>query len=131
MYLIDKYEKRTFELSSKLEYEFKSEAGEFSDRFEIVFKIDETPNKKKLESDYEYNLVYYSQSTKKLFIKSLTENVDEFRIMNMLGQTVRKLENVSSNVLDNGLSISDMSSGAYIVYFKTGTTTKTKKIIID
>lgn len=134
VYLIDKYENVTFNLTNKNnpDYVFKSDSGEFNDRFEIVFNAhEEKPDKKSIELDYEYNLVYYSNASKKIFVKRLTENIDELKLMNMLGQTVQKFENVSSSALDNGLSISNISSGTYVVYYKTETTTKTKKIIID
>jgi hypothetical protein len=53
------------------------------------------------------------------------------KLINMLGQTVQTHYNVTSESLEYGLSINNVSSGAYIVYFRVDGTAKTKQIIID
>ena len=129
IYLKDNLNGTYFNLRNDQAYSFSSTAGEFNSRFEIVFQEEESLSNP--DSDYVFNLIYYSNTAKKLFVKHLTSDVDRLILINMLGQTVQEYTDVSSGVLNNGLSISNLSSGTYIVYFKTGAATKTKKIIID
>ena len=44
---------------------------------------------------------------------------------------VQEFNEVSANDLDNGMDISNLSTGTYIAYFKMGSVTKTKKILIE
>ena len=129
VFLKDKYENTYYDLRQKKAYGFSSESGEFHDRFEIVFN-DEKPAKKGVETDYMYNLVYYNNNLKKLFIKDLEQKADLIMIMNMIGQTVLEFKDISAMSLDNGISISNLATGAYLVHFKSGSTTKSKKIMV-
>ena len=129
VFLKDKYENTYYDLRQKKAYGFSSESGEFHDRFEIVFN-DEKPAKKGVETDYMYNLVYYNNNLKKLFIKDLEQKADLIMIMNMSGQTVLEFKDISAMSLDNGISISNLATGAYLVHFKSGSTTKSKKIMV-
>ena len=70
-------------------------------------------------------------SVNDVLVKGLNTSVDNLMVINMLGQTVNEFKDVAAQTLDNGLSISGLASGTYVVYFNTENTTKTKKIIID
>ena len=109
---------------------FSSEAGEFNSRFEIVFQSEEE-SLGTVESEYEYNLIFYSNQTDQLFVKNLTQSVEKLMLINIQGQIVQEYEDLSAQTLDNGLQISGLSTGTYIVYFTTDTRSKTKKIIIN
>ncbi|MFC4723095.1 LamG-like jellyroll fold domain-containing protein [Geojedonia litorea] len=111
-------------------YQFSSEAGDFNNRFEIVFQ----PEQQSLsteESGYQFNLIFYNSTTKNLHVKGLDSNVDKLYVINMQGQNVREFFDLQPETLSRGLPISGLSTGVYIVYFKSDNATKTKKIIID
>ena len=111
-------------------YEMYLTVGEYLDRFEITFE--KNTNALSIEeSDYIYNLVYYNNSEDKLFALGLSTSVDKLLLINMLGQTTREFADLSAQELNNGFALSNLSSGTYIVYFKTETDTVIKKIIIS
>lgn len=118
-----------FNLRSEEIYGFSSEAGEFQSRFEVVFREQDDTLSTELDG-YQYNLVYFNNNTHKLFVKGLQTDVDQIMLLNILGQSIREFTNVKTQDLEKGLEISNVSSGTYVVYIKTNTTTKTKKIII-
>ncbi|WP_353777358.1 LamG-like jellyroll fold domain-containing protein [Winogradskyella sp. 3972H.M.0a.05] len=129
IYLKDNLTGIYYDLSSQ-GCSFSSEAGEFDSRFEIVFQSEEDSLGIE-ESEYEYNLIYYSNQTDQLFVKDLTQAVDKLMLINIQGQIVQQYDNLSAQALDNGIQISGLSTGTYIVYFTTDNRTKTKKIIIN
>ena len=130
IYLKDNLSNIYFNLRNEQPYSFTSIAGEFNDRFEVVFQSEEEALGVD-DSDYAYNLIYFNNKTDKLFIKGLNNDVDKLMLINMLGQTVAEYKSLNPQNLDNGLNITNVATGTYVVYFTTGTTTKSKKIIID
>lgn len=129
VFLRDNYTSNYFDLTTGNAYGFSSEAGEFNNRFEIIFQSEEALNT--AEADYTYHLIYFNSKTDKLFIKGLNASVDQLMLINMLGQTVNQFSELAVQTLENGLPITGLSSGTYIVYFKSENTIKTKKIIIE
>ena len=130
IYLKDNLTSTYFDLRTiEQPYSFTSTAGEFNNRFEVVFQSGESLSTE--ESDYNFNLIYYNNKQDKLYVKGLNTSVDKLMVINMLGQTVNEFKDIAAQTLDNGLSISGLASGTYVVYFNTENTTKTKKIIID
>lgn len=130
IYLRDNLTGYYFDLRTDQSYEFSSEAGVFNNRFEIVFQGEEDSLSTQ-EDDYQYNLIYFNNSEDKLFAKGLQEDVDRLMLLNILGQSVGELTNVSAQDMDNGLEISNVSAGTYVVYLKMGSRVETKKIIIN
>ncbi|MBJ7882276.1 LamG-like jellyroll fold domain-containing protein [Gelidibacter salicanalis] len=130
IYLKDNFTNVYHSLKSDQPYNFTTTSGEFKNRFEVVFQ-----NNNKLlgvsEFERSSNLTYFNSTSDKLFIKGLKNDVSKLMIINMYGQTVVQYQNLSSETLNHGLNISNVASGAYIVYFATATTTKSEKIIID
>ena len=64
--------------------------------------------------------------------KKLNTSAVRVAFVNMLGQDVLELNNVSQEALENGLRISNLSSGAYVVYLRTGVDeVLSKKIIVN
>ena len=56
----------------------------------------------------------------------------KFSLINITGQSVFDLNDVSQETLNNGLKIPNVSSGAYIAWFRTDTNqVLTKKIIVN
>ena len=61
----------------------------------------------------------------------LKNQIEQFMLINILGQTVLGLDNLEPQEFENGYQMpSHLTSGTYIAYFKIGTSVKTKKIII-
>ncbi|OUR98225.1 hypothetical protein A9Q86_14320 [Flavobacteriales bacterium 33_180_T64] len=129
VYLRDHYTGSYFDLKSDGAYGFNTEMGLFNERFDIVFQSEESLSIETLS--HNTNLMYYNNATKKLFVKNLNTSVTRLVLINTLGQTVQEYMDVSAQTLENGLEISNLSSGIYVVYFKTGSAIQTKKIIID
>jgi hypothetical protein len=130
VYLHDTYTNTYFDLRAKQAYGFTSEAGRFEDRFEIVFMADQA--KKDLEETLDNTVIYFNTSSDKLFVKGLDANAQELTLFNMLGQSVLTQQEVSKEALDQGVQISNLNTGVYLVKITT-TNLKTieKKIIID
>ncbi|NND10143.1 MAG: T9SS type A sorting domain-containing protein, partial [Flavobacteriaceae bacterium] len=55
----------------------------------------------------------------KLFVKGVEDQVKALSITNMLGQNVKRYNDVSYNVLKNGIDISGLSTGMYVVSLQT------------
>ena len=77
-------------------------------------------------------MIYYKNSERKLFAKKINASVTKMAIVNMLGQIAYELNNVSQDELNNGITMPNVASGAYVAYFRTDTNqVLTKKIIIN
>ncbi len=129
IYIKDNFTGETFDLRNNQAYEFSSESGTFSTRFEIVFHPGESLSTE--EDAYQYNLIYFNTSTNKLFVKGLQKDVKHVQIINMLGQTVQEFTDVDYQDLNNGLQLSKLTTGTYVAYFKTENGIKTKKILVQ
>ncbi|MCB0382759.1 MAG: T9SS type A sorting domain-containing protein [Psychroserpens sp.] len=130
VYLKDIVTGTYYNLRSEQAYEFSSEAGQNQTRFEIVFK-NQDDTLETQDSAYQYTLIYFNNDTSKLFVKGLQTDVDQILIINILGQSVMTFSNIKGEDLENGLDILNLNSGTYVVYLKSNSTTKTKKIIIN
>jgi hypothetical protein len=135
VYLRDNLTGTYFDLMSYQDYEFSSEAGEFNERFDIVFQSENSSSSEAVlsvdDTEYISNSIYFNNQTDKLFIKGLTMGDYNLKLINMLGQTVKTFYNVTSESLEYGLSINNVSTGAYIVYYRVDGTSRAKQIIID
>jgi hypothetical protein len=131
IYLKDNMTGEYFDLTQKTPYSFTSDAGKFNKRFEIVFQS-EAKTLGIEESKATENFIYYQNNTHSLFVKKLNSSVIRFSLINITGQSVFDLNNVSQETLNNGLKIPNVSSGAYIAWFRTETNQVfTKKIIVN
>lgn len=81
IYLIDEYLNLTHNLSESA-YHFKTEAGEFNDRFIIVYEEDEVLTNLDFEKD---DIQVYRQD-KNTVIRSLHQDLNELKIFNLNGQ---------------------------------------------
>ncbi len=130
VYLRDNLTNTYFDLRSSEAYEFTSEAGEFADRFDIIFKAPETLDNDDFETDNV--IIFMNNLENKLFVKGLDRNAISLTLTNMLGQTVTSMIDVSNNTMENGISIQDLSSGIYVVSIKAEDNSQiSKKIILE
>lgn len=128
VYLKDNVTGSYFDLRQGNAYEFSATEGEFSSRFEIVFQSDSTLSNE--VSDYIENQIFFNNQSNTLFVKGLKTNVNQLAIVNMLGQNVLTLEDVSAHTLNSGINISGLSTGAYIVHLEMNHGHVSKKILI-
>ena len=130
IYLRDNLLGTYFDLRNEQSYNFTSEAGTFENRFDVVFTPAETLNTEDfIEND---NLIYFNNHQDLLFVKGLKENSVSVTLYNTLGQTVATYNNISSNKLENGLSLTNLSTGMYVVSLRSKSNFKIdKKIIIE
>ncbi|MBT8277666.1 MAG: T9SS type A sorting domain-containing protein, partial [Bacteroidia bacterium] len=132
VYLKDSYTDTYFDLTTGDAYSFTSEAGEYTDRFSIVFQSNS--NESLSEEDVILNdtLIYYNIKSDKLFIKGLTENAKRLSLTDMSGKTVYQFGELSASQMADGLSITNISSGIYMVSVQTDTNRIiNKKVIVD
>ncbi|MDO7171060.1 LamG domain-containing protein [Mariniflexile sp. AS56] len=130
VYLRDNLTEEYFDLTQDTTYRFSSTQGKFNSRFEIVFqsKSQLLSNEDVIETD---NNIYYQNKTNTLYAKNLHSSVSHLALINMRGQTIMELANVSTNQLQNGIPFGVMAAGAYVVCLRTVTNeVLTKKIII-
>ncbi len=131
VYLRDNITGTYFNLKEDTSYSFSSEQGKFNERFEIVFQSEEKTLSVE-ETKTESNFIYYQNKTNTLFAKKMNSPVSRLAVVNMTGQTVLELTNVSQATLNNGLQLSNMATGAYIACIRTeDNQVITKKIIFN
>ena len=131
IYLRDNLTGAYFDLSHNAPYQFTSAQGKFNDRFEIVFQSEQQSVSSE-EAVFDENFIYYQNKTNTFYAKKLTGEVKKLALVNMRGQTILELENVSRNTLQNGLQFNNIATGAYVVVLRTDTdAVLTKKIIAN
>ncbi|WP_397363926.1 LamG-like jellyroll fold domain-containing protein [Olleya sp. R77988] len=131
VYLLDNQTGVYHDLKSGLPYNFTSQSGEFNSRFDIVFQNSNILSNEDFELETENTLIYFNNTQDQLFVKGLQQDVKAVTLYNSLGQKVFNSFSVTNNQLENGLQISNLSSGLYIVSVKTDNNqTIDKKIII-
>ncbi len=111
-------------------YNFTSDvSGEDTDRFDIVFKATTLDTN---DFNTDNTLIFVNNNEHKLYVKGLATQANKLSLTNMLGQNIRNYGNLSSQTLDNGLDVSSLSSGVYIVSLTNDSNqTIDKKVIIE
>lgn len=130
IYLKDNYTNQLHDLTNNQEYSFYSDAGQFNDRFTVVFQDSQSLSvDSQLLNDVN---VFYVSNQNKLYIKNIEESINSIKLFNILGQKVFSLDNVTKTQYTNGLNIKTESTGVYFVEIKTESNKSlTKKIIIN
>ncbi|WP_418602334.1 LamG-like jellyroll fold domain-containing protein [Hwangdonia sp.] len=118
IYLRDNLTGTYFDLTKNKAYSFTSEQGKFNKRFEIVFQSEQKSLSVE-ENKHSANFVYYQNNTNTLFAKKLSAPVTRLAVINMKGQTVFEIKNVSQTTLNNGLKLANLSTGTYVVCLRT------------
>ncbi|MFD0834558.1 LamG-like jellyroll fold domain-containing protein [Mariniflexile aquimaris] len=131
VYLRDNVTGTYFDLRQNTSYRFTSAAGKFNSRFEMVFQSQQKSLgvEEALASE---NYIYFQNSSNTLYAKKLNTAIAKLAIVNMRGQTITELSNVSQETLSNGIKISNVATGTYVAWFKTETgQVITKKFIVN
>ncbi|RAJ12147.1 LamG-like jellyroll fold domain-containing protein [Olleya aquimaris] len=132
VYLLDNLTGNYHDLKSGLEYNFTSLVGEFNNRFDVVFQNPETLSNEEFDLDSENTVIYFNNAQELLYVKGLDQETKAIKLYNAIGQEVFKSASITKNHLENGLQISNLSTGMYIVSIKTlNNQTLEKKIIIE
>ncbi|GAA4235269.1 hypothetical protein GCM10022291_16680 [Postechiella marina] len=131
IYLKDNFTGTYFDLTENKAYSFTSDQGKFNKRFEIVFQS-EQQSLSVQEIAHNQNFVYFLNRDRKLYAKKLKASIKRLALVNMLGQPVLELENVSQNALENGIDIPVLATGSYVAYFRSDDNQVfSKKLIIN
>lgn len=111
-------------------YNFTSDvSGEDTNRFDIVFKATTLDTN---DFNTDNTLIFVNNNEHKLYVKGLSTQDSNLNILNILGQNIRSYIGLSSQALDNGLDVSSLSSGVYIVSLTNDDNqTIDKKVIIE
>lgn len=130
LYLRDNLTGSYFDLRGMEAYEFSSNAGQFNDRFNIVFKNEETLSGESISLDTA--IVFVNNTERKLFIKGLQQDARSITLTNMLGQRIMTLSDVSINAMENGIHTGNLHSGMYVVEVQSKDNRRiSKKIILE
>lgn len=131
IYLKDNFTNTYFNLTDYKGYRFTSEEGVFKNRFQIVFQNEQQRLSAEISKNIETS-VYYQNLTNSLFVKKLTKNVSNLSVVNMQGQIVLEMINISKSRFENGLQFDNISTGAYVVRLRTDINQViTKKILVN
>ncbi|CAH8281269.1 concanavalin A-like lectin/glucanase superfamily protein [Mariniflexile fucanivorans] len=131
VYLRDNDTDTYYDLKQSSAYSFTSPVGKFDKRFEIVFQSKQQSLGTE-EAAISENFIYFQNTTNTLYGKKLNTSIDKLAIVNMRGQTVLEFNNVSPEVLNNGIKINNVSIGTYVAWFRTKSgQVITKKIIVN
>ncbi|QXP60387.1 LamG-like jellyroll fold domain-containing protein [Olleya sp. HaHaR_3_96] len=131
VFLRDNLNNIYYDLTSDQAYSFASEAGVFADRFDVVFQSAETLSTDGFEADIENVSVFYIDTQELLFVKGLNVTVKGLKLYNTLGQQVYSSASVTNQQLENGLNLTNLSTGLYVVSITMeNNQTLEKKIIL-
>ncbi|MEP3837217.1 MAG: T9SS type A sorting domain-containing protein [Algibacter sp.] len=131
IYIRDNLTGAYFDLAQGTPFSFTSGQGIFNERFKIMFQS-ESEALSTAEASYNENFIYFHNSSNTLFAKKLTASVSRLSVISMTGQLVKELKDVSTQALSNGIQLSGLATGAYIVYFRTDDNQVfNKKIIVN
>jgi len=119
-----------FDLRSGERYEFSSVAGDFSDRFQIVFKqqsVTLSQEEFKIEG---LNVVYALNTNNLIISNAKNKNIKSVELYNIFGQSVYSNRTSTQNN-STRVQLNNLSTGAYIVQVLTEDNgVLTKKIIV-
>ena len=131
IYLKDQLLDVYFDLRQDKGYVFSSQQGVFNQRFQIVFQ-NESKTLSTETSTITENFMYFQNTSNTFFAKKLSSAVSKLSLVNMRGQAILELDNVSRTQLENGIQFNNIATGAYIVSIRTETNEiLNKKIIVN
>ena len=129
IYIKDNFTGEYFNLKNELPYEFSSEVGEFSNRFEIVFKNESESLSQIDETIASLNFYYASNRNKIVVLNPNNIDVKSINVYNILGQSVYSV-NKSFLGSYNEYQLFDVSTGTYVIKLTTADGVLTKKILV-
>jgi len=131
VFLRDNLKGTYFNLRQDSAYGFSSEQGIFNDRFDIVFQ-NESQTLSTEASTFSENYMYFQNNTSTFFVKKLKNQIDKLSLVNMRGQIIMELKDISIDRLENGIQFNNIATGTYIVSMRTETNqVLTKKIVVN
>ena len=131
IYIKDNLHGTYFDLRQDSVYRFSSTQGIFNDRFEIIFRSNSDVLSTEATTIPE-NYIFFNNKTNTLFARKLSNDVSDLTLLNMRGQVVLKLSDVSKEKLENGVQFNNLSAGAYVVSMRTkANEVLTKKLIVN
>lgn len=113
LYIHDTLEDIYYDLRSDQQYDFNASAGLDPDRFNLVFRADQTLSQ--ASTELSKVSIFVNPKEKKLYVKGMQEGARELTIFSMLGQKIKTFSDVQWSTLSSGLSLMEFSSGVYIV----------------
>ncbi|MCB4807511.1 hypothetical protein LG651_04550 [Tamlana sp. 62-3] len=120
-----------FDLSKGEAYEFISSKGTFKERFEMTFQ-EETSTLSTNDVAYNAKNMYFQNPTNTFYAKQLKTIVKKLVLVNLQGQKVLELKNVSQDTLEAGISLNNMSPNTYAMILQTDNQEiLTKKFVIN
>ncbi len=96
LFLRDNLTGQHFNLRSLKGYNFTSEAGSFTNRFQVIFQNPSTLSNEEFITDEAH--IYVNQIENKLYVKSLANRAKQLNITNLLGQTVITYNAVTNQI---------------------------------
>ena len=117
LFMRDNLTGESFNLRDNDGYQFTSKAGTFATRFQVIFQDPSTLSNEEFNTDN--TLMYVNGTEGKLYVKSLTDQARQLNMTNMLGQTIKSFDKINNQNLENGINISDLNTGIYIVNIQT------------
>ena len=130
LFLKDNLTGQHFNLRNTSSYNFTSVAGSFTERFQVIFQDPEALSTEDFTTDN--TLIYVNQLEDKLYVKQLDEQVKQLSITNLLGQTIKTYNTINNQTLENGINISGLSSGVYVISITTEKNQAiNKKVIVN
>jgi len=120
IYLKDKYLNKVINITQS-PYTFNTNAGQYEDRFEVIYKTLET-----LGADNSVKKGIQIYKDVQNFIVNSPDNLDEVSLYDSLGRLIFETKNAKKEVLINK---NNLPEGMYIIKAKSGNTTLTKKVI--
>ncbi|KJD31018.1 hypothetical protein PK35_16840 [Tamlana nanhaiensis] len=131
VYLRDNLTDTYFDLTTNEAYSFTATQGKFNKRFEIVFQSKSTTLSTN-EVATTANYLYFQNSTNTFYAKKINASVKNLAVINMRGQRVMELNNVSTETLSNGIALNSITTGAYVICLRTDNNqVLTKKIVVN
>lgn len=130
LFLKDNLTGEYFDLRSPKGYSFNSEAGTFMNRFQVIFQDPAALSNEEFTANN--TLIYVNPIEEELYAKSLKDQAIRLRIVNLLGQNVKSYRSITNQALENGIDISNLNPGIYMVsIFTDNNNSIDKKVIIN
>jgi|GEM_PF-679567 len=118
--LKDSYLNKVVDLK-EASYIFSTSAGQFEDRFQIIYK-----NSATLGTDDSVKKGIQIYKDLQNFIVNSTDNLDEVNVYDALGRLIFSSKNAKKELLINNANFAE---GLYIIKARSGNTTLTKKVL--
>ncbi len=120
IYLRDKYLNKVVNITDNA-YTFNTNAGQYEDRFEVVYKPLETLG---TDNSVKKRIQIYKDVSN--FIVTAPNNIDEVSVYDSLGRLIFDSKTSKNEILINKTNLPE---GMYIIKARSGNTTLTKKIL--